>query len=99
MVVFFVVLSLIIVLSRPLFTICKRGSSCRAVKKACYNKQLAEKRQVHLWILFIENSFKGQFMRDKQNSHFVMLDFCGCHVIKWQVSECANNSSCFQLHT
>lgn len=51
-VVYFVVFSIIIVLSRPLFTICKRGSSCGAVRQACYNKQLAEKRQFHLQILF-----------------------------------------------
>lgn len=41
-----------------------------------YNKQLAEKRQVHLWSLFSENSFEGRFIRGKQNSHFMVLDFC-----------------------
>lgn len=60
------------------------------------NKQLAEKRQVHLWSLFTENSFEGQFIRDKQSSHFMVLDFCECSVRKWKASECANNRSCFQ---
>lgn len=48
---------------------------------------------------FLENSFKRQFVRDKQDSHFGMLHFCGCNVVKWKIHECGNDCSCFQPWT